>query len=137
LKRGEAYAPLLLLRQVIPTYIPGPILLSLSQYLLGAFLDNKIFLSRLLFIYIYISFLDAFLGGGAQGLLLELQLRGSATDSYGSLDPSAETRLQLVGNRVIGIRIYRAQMPAFVGKQLKQLNLFNLFHAVHILLPYL
>jgi hypothetical protein len=42
--------------------------------------------------------------------------------------------LQLVGNRIIGIRIYRTQIPAFVGMQLKQ---FNLFYAAHISLPYL
>jgi hypothetical protein len=79
--------------------------------------------------------------------LLELQLRGSATDltdtlwilwmlyrSYGSLDPSAELELQLVGNKVGGIRIYRALMPTFVGMQQKQ---FNLFYAAHISLSYL
>jgi hypothetical protein len=37
--------------------------------------------------------------------------------------------LQLVGNSVIGIRIYRTLMPTSVGKQLKQ---FNLFYAAHI-----
>jgi hypothetical protein len=36
--------------------------------------------------------------------------------------------LQLVGNRAIGIRIYRAQMPTFVGKKLKKLNLFYATH---------
>jgi hypothetical protein len=78
--------------------------------------------------------------------LLELQLRGSATDptdtlrillllygSYGSFtDPLIlwlKLELQLVGNRVIGIKIYRALMPTSVGKQLKQ---FNLFYAAHI-----
>jgi hypothetical protein len=47
---------------------------------------------------------------------------------------SAELELQLVGNKVIGIRIYRTQMLTLVGKQLKQ---FNLFYAAHISLPYL
>jgi hypothetical protein len=76
--------------------------------------------------------------------MLELQLRRSATVLYGSyryftypMDPwilQQKLELQLVGDKVIGTRIYKAQMPAFVGKELKQ---FNLFYATHMSLSYL
>ena len=75
--------------------------------------------------------------------LLELQLRGilrillrilqsfnpSVLQLYNPSILQLKLELQLAGNRVIGICIYRTLMPTLVGKQLKQ---YNLFYAAHI-----